>query len=51
MSDNQLLFLMITIPTSIVWWLMIRAENKEAAAFQKGYERGLADGRVIRSRA
>jgi preprotein translocase subunit YajC len=51
MSDNQLLFLMITIPTSIVWWLMIRAENKQAEAFRLGYERGLVDGRAIRTRA
>jgi len=51
MSDNQLLFLMIAIPTAIVWWAMIRAENKQAEAFRLGYERGLADGRTIRTRA
>ena len=51
MSDNQLLFLMIAIPTAIVWWAMIRAENKQAEAFCLGYERGLADGRAIRQRA
>ena len=51
MSDNQILFLMIAIPTAITWTLMIWAENREAKAFQTGYERGLKDGRVIGTRA
>ena len=51
MSDNQLLFLMIAIPTAITWSLMIWAENREAKAFNLGYERGYKDGRTIESRA
>ena len=51
LDSDQIIVLISFALMGVYMWINWLLDNREAEAFHRGYERGIADGRLIRAKS